>query len=194
MSRADIILLASVALLLFLLPAMSSEFFISQIATRVLILGIIALSLSFLAQEIGIISLAQVMIAGIAGYAIALMSHNSAGLGVEMPLVVAVVGAILAAGLAGILMGIVAQRSTGIYAIMITLATSVAFTLFRAPKLSNIQWLRWPGWHHSTDVRLDTIERNLSLLLPLRNWQSGGLDVHPIFAQNTFGASFSGFA
>ena len=130
MSRADIILLASVALLLFLLPAISSEFFISQIATRVLILGIIALSLAFLAQEIGIISLAQVMIAGIAGYAIALMSHNSAGLGVEMPLVVAVVGAILAAGLAGILMGIISQRSTGIYAIMITLATSVAFTLF----------------------------------------------------------------
>lgn len=130
MSRADIILLAFVTLLLFLLPVIFSEFFISQIATRALILGIIALSLAFLAQEIGIISLAQVMIAGIAGYAIALMSHNSAGLGLEMPLVVAVVGAILAAGLAGILMGIISQRSTGIYAIMITLATSVAFTLF----------------------------------------------------------------
>ena len=58
MSRADIILLVFVTLLLCLLPAISSEFFISQIATRALILGIIALSLAFLAQEIGIISLA----------------------------------------------------------------------------------------------------------------------------------------
>ena len=57
-----------VALLLILLPPIANGFFLVQIFGTTLILGIVALSLMFLAGYGGMVSLMQLTIAGLAGY------------------------------------------------------------------------------------------------------------------------------
>ena len=57
-----------VAVVLLLLPLVSNEFFLSEIFGQTLILGIIALSLMFLAGYGGMVSLMQLTVAGVAGY------------------------------------------------------------------------------------------------------------------------------
>jgi branched-chain amino acid transport system permease protein len=119
-----------VLILLALVPLLASDFWLSQVITRALILGIIGLSLSFLATYLGVVSFAQVTLAGVAGYAIAYFGPNTVGLGVPLPLIVTVPLALVLAMAAGALIGCVARRSRGIYAIMITLAIGVAFFYF----------------------------------------------------------------
>ena len=98
--------------------------------TRALILGIIALSLSFLATYLGVVSFAQVTLAGVAGYAVAYFGPNTVNIGIPLPLFVTLAIALLFAMLAGAFIGFVARRSRGIYAIMITIAIGVAFFYF----------------------------------------------------------------
>ena len=73
------------AALLVAYPAVATDFFIFQIGGYALILGTIALSLMFLAGYGGVVSLAQMMIAGIAGYMVAIFGVNSADLGLGWP-------------------------------------------------------------------------------------------------------------
>lgn len=115
---------------LLLLPVFLNDFWLSQIATRALILGIIALSLSFLATYLGVVSFAQSALAGVAGYTIAYYGVNAVGIGVVLPYWVSIPLAIFLATLCGGLIGLIARRSRGIYAIMITLAIGVAFFYF----------------------------------------------------------------
>ena len=56
-----------------------SEFFVSQIGAYSLILGMIALSLMLLAGYGGMVSLAQITVAGVAGYAVAIFGTNNIG-------------------------------------------------------------------------------------------------------------------
>lgn len=109
------------------LPFFLNDFWLAQIVTRALILGVIALSLSFLATYLGVVSFAQATLAGVAGYTIAFFGPNSVDLGVQLPMILTVPLALVLATLAGGLIGLVAIRSRGIYAIMITLAIGVAF-------------------------------------------------------------------
>ena len=65
--------------LLAVYPAVASDFFLTQIGAYSLILGMIALSLMLLAGYGGMVSLAQISVAGIAGYAVAIFGLNNSG-------------------------------------------------------------------------------------------------------------------
>jgi len=110
-----------------LLPFVASPFFTYQVAAQSLIFGIIALSLSFLAGYGGMVSLAQMSVAGMAGYAVAALgaSGTASSLGWHWGLVVPL--ALLIAVVFSTLIGWLSVRTDGIYTIMITLAIGVAF-------------------------------------------------------------------
>ena len=115
-----------VALLVF--PAFASPFFTFQIGGQALALGIIALSLSFLGGYGGMISLAQMTVAGIAGYLVAILGTSaSEAISLNWPWYVAVPVAVIVATSVGTLIGWLSVRTEGIYTIMITLAIGVAF-------------------------------------------------------------------
>jgi branched-chain amino acid transport system permease protein len=109
-------------------PLFATPFFTFQIGGQALALGIIALSLAFLGGYGGMISLAQMTVAGIAGYAVAIFGTSSSeAISLGWPWYVAVPLAVLLATIAGTLIGWLSVRTEGIYTIMITLAVGVAF-------------------------------------------------------------------
>lgn len=109
-------------------PFAASPFVTFQVGAQSLVLGMIALSLSFLAGYGGMISLAQMTVAGIAGYAMAVFGHSSsAEISLGWPWWLAVPIAIVIAMLSSALIGWLSVRTEGIYTIMITLAIGVAF-------------------------------------------------------------------
>ena len=110
------------------LPFVATPFFTFQIAAQTLALGIIALSLAFLGGYGGMISLAQMTVAGIAGYLLAIFgSSGTDTISLNWPWWVAVPLAMLIATICGTLIGWLSVRTEGIYTIMITLAVGVAF-------------------------------------------------------------------
>jgi branched-chain amino acid transport system permease protein len=119
----------AVALVLF--PLVASPFLTFQIGAQALILGMIGLSLMVLAGYGGMVSLAQLSVAGVAGYAVAILGSNSVNvLGLAWPWQLYAPAAILIAGVASALIGMIAVRTAGIYTIMITLAVSTALFYF----------------------------------------------------------------
>lgn len=117
-----------VALALLLLPFVATPFLIYQVAAQSLVLGLIALSLTFLAGYGGMVSLAQMTVAGIAGYAVAVLgTSSSAEISLGWPWWVAVPFAVALATACATLIGWLSVRTEGIYTIMITLAIGVAF-------------------------------------------------------------------
>ena len=119
------------AALLIVYPAIGSDFFLTQIGAYSLILGMIALSLMLLAGYGGMVSLAQISVAGIAGYAVAVFGLNNSGVhGFGWPFWVVVPFATLIAAIASALIGWISVRTEGIYTIMITLAIATAFFYF----------------------------------------------------------------
>jgi branched-chain amino acid transport system permease protein len=117
--------------LLALYPAVASNFFLTQIGAYSLILGMIALSLMMLAGYGGMVSLAQISVAGVAGYAVAIFGLNNSGVhGFGWPFWIVVPFATLLAGIASALIGVISNRTEGIYTIMITLAIATAFFYF----------------------------------------------------------------
>lgn len=120
-----------VALFLLAYPAFTSDFFTYQIGAYSLILGTISLSLMMLAGYGGMVSLAQMTVAGLAGYLVAILGDNSVGvMGLGWPWWLTVVTAILSAALFSAFIGAISVRTEGIYTIMITLAIAVAFFYF----------------------------------------------------------------
>jgi branched-chain amino acid transport system permease protein len=118
----------ALAIALILYPAIASDFFIAQIGAYSLILGMIALSLMMLAGYGGMVSLAQISVSGIAGYAVAIFGANNIGLhGFAWPFWIVAPLAIFLAAVASALIGAIANRTEGIYTIMITLAIAMAF-------------------------------------------------------------------
>ena len=116
-----------VLLLLLVYPWLASPFFIFQIGAQALVLGLVALSLAFLAGYGGMVSLSQMSVAGIAGYAIAIFGHSSVvELSLGWPWWLAALIAVLLAVIAATLIGMISIRTDGIYTIMITLAIGVA--------------------------------------------------------------------
>jgi len=116
---------AVLAVFLILLPMLVSEFWVTEIASKSLWMGIIALSLIFLVKFGGMISFAQLATAGLAGYAVAYVSFHETGswlLGVAL--------GILVATLTGVLFGLISVRTEGIYLLMITLALGMLVFYF----------------------------------------------------------------
>ncbi len=119
----------AIALLAF--PLFASPFFTFQIGGYALVLGTIALSVMVLGGYGGMVSLAQMTVAGIAGYTVAILGHNGSDvMGLGWPWWLAAPVAILLGSVAGTLIGALAVRTAGIYTIMITLAIATAFFYF----------------------------------------------------------------
>jgi branched-chain amino acid transport system permease protein len=119
---------ATVLIALLLLPFLASPFFTFQVASQALVLGLIALSLTFLGGYGGMVSLAQMTVAGIAGYGVAVLGTSSAAeISLGWPWWVAIPFAVLIATVCATLIGWLSVRTEGIYTIMITLAVGVAF-------------------------------------------------------------------
>ena len=74
-SRNAAILLLGLVLLF--LPAIANDFILVQVVGWAMILGIIALSLMFLAGYGGMVSLAQMTVAGVSGYMITVFGASS---------------------------------------------------------------------------------------------------------------------
>jgi branched-chain amino acid transport system permease protein len=111
-------------------PWFATPFFTFQIGAQSLALGLIALSLTFLGGYGGMISLAQMTVAGIAGYGVAIFGAASAAdatISLGWPWWVSVLTSILVATACASFIGWLSVRTEGIYTIMITLAVGVAF-------------------------------------------------------------------
>jgi branched-chain amino acid transport system permease protein len=108
-------------------PWVVNPFFTFQIGGQSLALGLIALSLTFLAGYGGMVSLAQMTVAGVAGYAYAIFASSATDISLRWPWGLAVVLALVLATVAATLIGWFSVRTEGIYTIMITLAIGVAF-------------------------------------------------------------------
>lgn len=119
-----------IAALLVVYPFAVDDFWTVQIGAQILIYGVIALSLMFLAGYGGSVSLAQMTIAGLAGYLFAIFGVNSANLGLGLPWWLVIPIALGGATLSAALIGWISVRTEGIYTIMITLAIGVAFFYF----------------------------------------------------------------
>jgi branched-chain amino acid transport system permease protein len=125
-SRNAAILLLGVVLLF--MPAIVSDFILVQVVGWAMILGIIALSLMFLGGYGGMVSLAQMTVAGVAGYMITVFGASSMPtISLFWPWWVAAPIAMTIAVLFGTLTGLLSARTEGIYTIMITLAIAAAF-------------------------------------------------------------------
>jgi branched-chain amino acid transport system permease protein len=110
-----------------LYPFVASPFFTYQIGAQSLALGLIALSLTFLGGYGGMVSLAQMTVAGVAGYMVAIFGSSSAvAISLGWPWWLAVGFALLVAVVFATLVGWLSVRTEGIYTIMITLAIGVA--------------------------------------------------------------------
>src|SRR5439155_14710138 len=108
-------------------PLYVSNYWLGQLLTQMLFLGIAAASLILLSAYGGMVSLAQVSIYGIAGFVLgnATTNGNTKGLNLGWnPWWGIVVGIAIAVG-AALLFGGLASRSVGIYFLMITLTYSV---------------------------------------------------------------------
>lgn len=119
-------------LVLVLAPLIFSDFYLSAVITKALWLGIAAVSLTFLAGYVGMVSLGQVALYGIAGFTAANLVEADGGSKVALNPWAATLLGLLAAVAVGFLLGAIASRSYGIYFLMITLASSVLVYLFFA--------------------------------------------------------------
>jgi branched-chain amino acid transport system permease protein len=136
---AGLAILALAPTILFVLLAEGQAlFWMANILGRALVYGIIALSLTFLAHYGGFVSFAQMTVAGVASYALAITVAGAepsviGGFGYPM----AILFALLAATIAGLIVGAISVRTNDIYLLMITLALSVGFYRFVE---TNIGW------------------------------------------------------
>jgi branched-chain amino acid transport system permease protein len=115
-----------------LAPLLFSDFYLSAVITKALWLGIAAVSLIFLAGYVGMISLGQVALYGIAGFTMANLVQADGGSQVSLDPWVATLLGLVAATAVGLFLGAIASRSQGIYFLMITLAFAVLVFFFFA--------------------------------------------------------------
>ena len=103
------------ALLVF--PFVGTDFY-AQMLTRMMILAIFAMSLDLLQGVSGLVSLGHAAYFGLAGYALAFLMPQNVAASIWWTLPVAV----LASGLAALVIGFLVVRTHGIYFIMVTMA------------------------------------------------------------------------
>jgi branched-chain amino acid transport system permease protein len=151
------IALAALAFVLTAPAFLNNANWLNNILTETFFFGIAAASLIFLYAYGGMVSLAQTALFGITGIILGNMvteggpGGTSKGLHLGWDPTLAVVLAIIATTLIGLIGGAVASRSTGIYFLMITLTYSViaTYTLGQVTKISGfsgIGGIKAPGW------------------------------------------------
>ncbi|MCS7255765.1 MAG: branched-chain amino acid ABC transporter permease, partial [Thermomicrobium sp.] len=111
------VLSAGFLVLLLTFPLWGSPYFVGRIVTPALFLGVIALSLALLAGYGGMVSLAQMTLAGLAGY-----GYGYVTVTLGQPWWVGVLVGLFAATCTALVFGLIAVRTTGIYFLMITVA------------------------------------------------------------------------
>jgi branched-chain amino acid transport system permease protein len=113
-----------VALLAF--PFVGTPFY-TEMVTRMMIMAIFAMSLDLLQGVTGLVSLGHAAYFGLAGYALAFLTPQSEAVSLWWTLPAAV----LASGLAALIIGFFVVRTHGIYFIMVTMAfAQMVFYLF----------------------------------------------------------------
>jgi branched-chain amino acid transport system permease protein len=123
---------AAILLVLALGPLVFTDFYLSAVVTKGLWLGIAAASLIFLAAYVGMVSLGQVALYGIAGFTMANLVTADGGSDIAWnPWLGTLVGVVVAVGI-GLFFGAISNRSYGIYFLMITLAFAVITYYFFA--------------------------------------------------------------
>jgi branched-chain amino acid transport system permease protein len=157
--RIERLLAALTMILVVLWPLFGGAYWTHQILIETFLFGIAASSLIFLSAYGGMVSLAQTALFGITGIILGNMATKggpggtSKGLHLGWDPTVALVLAIVATTIFGLIGGAVASRSTGIYFLMITLTYSViaTYTLGQVTKISGFSGIgginRYtPGW------------------------------------------------
>jgi branched-chain amino acid transport system permease protein len=120
-----------VALFLAAFPFFGGKFYV-DLATTIMILAILALSLELLVGHTGLVSFGHAAFFGVAAYAVVLLSPKSAAASAWWLLP----AAMLAAGAFALLVGALCLRTRGIYFIMVTLAfAQMAYYVFHDTKL-----------------------------------------------------------
>jgi len=126
-----------VVLVLFAIgPAVFNDYWVSAILTQMFIFGIAAASLIFLSAFGGMASLAQTALMGISAYLLGNMvtkggaGGESKGLTLGWDPTLALVLALVITTLIGLVFGLVAARSLGIYFLMLTLTYGVIANYF----------------------------------------------------------------
>jgi branched-chain amino acid transport system permease protein len=113
-----------------LAPLLFSTYTVDQLLTQVLIFGIVAMSLVFLASYGGMVSLAQTAIFGLAGFIFGNMTTvETKGLNLGYDVWLGLVVALVLTVATGLVVGALGARSTGIYFLMITLTYGVIANL-----------------------------------------------------------------
>ena len=130
-----VVILAGLAVLLFV-PVFGDAYVI-RVATRIMVLAMVAVSLDILLGYGGLISFGHAMFLGIGGYLTGILAVN----GVDNA-IVAWFLAIGGSALLALIVGLIVLKTTGVYFIMITMAfAQMLFYLGRA----------WPATAATTD-------------------------------------------
>ncbi len=120
------IVLAVGLLVLVVFPFIGTDFY-AQMVARMMILGIFAMSLDLLLGVTGLVSLGHAVFFGLAGYVLAFVTPAGEPVSLWWTLPVAVI----ASGLAALVIGFFVVRTHGIYFIMVTMAfAQMVFFLF----------------------------------------------------------------
>lgn len=122
--RYELLLGIAVLILAVSLPYIVDRprFWLPNIGVKTFWMGIVAMSLVFLNRYVGLISLAQMTIAGICAY-----GAGYATVTLELPSPAAVLIGLAAGTLAGLITALIAARTRAIYFLMITLALGQVF-------------------------------------------------------------------
>ncbi|HMO06886.1 MAG TPA: branched-chain amino acid ABC transporter permease, partial [Paracoccaceae bacterium] len=121
----------ALVLAMLLMPAVANNFWLFQVFGWTFILGMIALSLTFLAGYGGMVSLLQMTVAALGGYMVAILGPSGVSqISLGLPWWLYLPLAIIIAAVFATLIGALAVRTEGIYTIMITLAIAAAFFYF----------------------------------------------------------------
>jgi branched-chain amino acid transport system permease protein len=115
-----------VVVMLIVLPLFGSDFFIDFVMTRTLMLGIAAATIVFLSAYGGMVSLAQWLIFGVAGFAVGnVVADSGRGLKLGWTPWLGVPVALLVCTVLALVLGLLSARSTGIYFLMLTFTYAV---------------------------------------------------------------------
>lgn len=152
------LIVAAVALIV--LPVVGTEFFVNFVVTRTLILGLAASTIVFLSSYVGMVSLAQYLLAGVAGFTIGnCVAESGKGLKLGLDPWLAVLIAIVVSTTVAIVLGGLGSRTTGIYFLMLTLTYAVIgyYVFGQVTSISGfggITGVNPPGFFDAHPVRL----------------------------------------
>lgn len=156
-NKAGLYRLMGLLAVLLSLPLWVSGFVLTQLGSQVLALGTVTLSLTFLTGQLGMVSLLQMSLAGVAAYAVAMSGHVAGGLGWGWPLWGSLMLAMTATLLVSVLAGALAARTEGVYTIMLTLAIGTAFA-----NLTRQNYALFNGFDGFSGVRVPNLSGLLS--------------------------------